>query len=174
MVNTLDKDELNSLVERVVAGERKAIARTLRWVDDAPAQGRRLAAALHPHITHTQVVGITGNPGAGKSTVVDRFVTELRADNKTVAVLAVDPSSPFSGGAILGDRIRMSQHAIDDAFQVGRNIQTERRNLDGLLFQVGAELLDRRAAGKGRQAGQQVVQGAAQAVDGAAATSRGF
>jgi len=66
------------------------------------------------------------------------------------------------------------QHAIDDAFQVGRNIQTERRNLDGLLFQVGAELLDRRAAGKGRQTGQQVVQGAAQAVDGAAATSRGF
>jgi LAO/AO transport system kinase len=106
--------DLEALVSGVVAGERRAIARTLRWIDDVPATGRRLASMLHGHRRGANVVGITGNPGAGKSTVVDAMLGELRGRGKTAAVLAVDPTSPFSGGAILGDRIRMNRHATDD------------------------------------------------------------
>jgi LAO/AO transport system kinase len=105
---------LATLVDRVVAGERGAVARCLRLVDDDPARGRAIALALHGRLKNAQVVGITGNPGAGKSTLVDGLLRVARADGRRVAVLAVDPSSPYSGGAILGDRIRMSQHASDD------------------------------------------------------------
>ncbi|MFC1611544.1 methylmalonyl Co-A mutase-associated GTPase MeaB [Myxococcota bacterium] len=108
------REALDGLVKGVVAGDRRAIARTLRLVDDVPRTGRYLASELHPHRMAAHVVGITGNPGAGKSTVVDGLIAELRERGRKVAVLAVDPSSPFSGGAILGDRIRMSRHATDD------------------------------------------------------------
>ncbi|MEE8408352.1 MAG: GTP-binding protein, partial [Myxococcota bacterium] len=114
MHHALGREEVEALAARVVAGERRALARALRWVDDVPAVGRRLAALVHPHARGTQIVGVTGNPGAGKSTVVDVMIASLRQTDKRVAVLAVDPSSPFSGGAILGDRIRMSRHALDD------------------------------------------------------------
>jgi LAO/AO transport system kinase len=122
--------DFDALVERVVAGDRRAIARTLRWVDDVPRVGRQLASKLHPHRRGTQVIGITGNPGAGKSTVVDAMLTELRRSGRTAAVLAVDPSSPFSGGAILGDRIRMNRHATDDGVYI-RSLAT-RGALGGL------------------------------------------
>ena len=110
--------ELQTLVDGVVASDRRAIARALRLVDDAPAVGRKLAAALFRHRSGARLIGITGNPGVGKSTLVDALVSALRATDKRVAVLAVDPSSPFSGGAILGDRIRMSRHAVDDAVYI--------------------------------------------------------
>jgi LAO/AO transport system kinase len=106
--------ELDELIERVARGERHAVARALRIVDDHPEVGRTLAYRLHDHRRGAEVIGLTGNPGAGKSTVADCLITLLRKAGKKVAVLAVDPSSPFSGGAILGDRIRMSQHSSDD------------------------------------------------------------
>ena len=107
--------DLTTLVDRVVAGERGAVARCLRLVDDDPARGRTIALGLHGRLKGAQVVGITGNPGAGKSTLVDGLIKVARAKGRRVAVLAVDPSSPYSGGAILGDRIRMSQHSGDDS-----------------------------------------------------------
>ncbi|MBI5507169.1 MAG: methylmalonyl Co-A mutase-associated GTPase MeaB [Deltaproteobacteria bacterium] len=121
---------LAALVDGVVAGDRRVIARALRVVDDLPAEGRRLASLLYPHRKGARLVGITGNPGAGKSTLVDGLIQALRARGSKVAVLAVDPSSPFSGGALLGDRIRMSRHAGDDGVYV-RSLAT-RGALGGL------------------------------------------
>jgi len=122
--------DLEVLVAGVVRGERRAIARALRLVDERPERGRELAHALFPHRRGAQIVGLTGNPGAGKSTVVDALIAHLRKDGKRVGVLAVDPSSPFSGGAILGDRIRMSRHTLDDGVFV-RSLAT-RGALGGL------------------------------------------
>jgi LAO/AO transport system kinase len=85
----------------------------MRLVDDAQPSAEPELRALFPHTGRAQIVGITGNPGAGKSTLVDRLIAHLRARGKTVGVLAVDPTSPFTGGAILGDRIRMQDHALD-------------------------------------------------------------
>ncbi len=104
---------VSELVAGVLAGERAAIARALRVVDDLPAASRALAGALHAQRKNAQVVGITGYPGSGKSTLCDALIQHLRATGKRVGVLAVDPSSPFSGGAILGDRIRMNRHTTD-------------------------------------------------------------
>jgi LAO/AO transport system kinase len=107
--------DVASLVDRAVGGEVRAVARLISLVEnDSPAL-REIAAALAPHTGHAQVVGLTGSPGVGKSTTTSALVTALRAEDKRVGVLAVDPSSPFSGGALLGDRIRMQDHATDDA-----------------------------------------------------------
>src|SRR5689334_6661400 len=95
--------DLQGLGERLQSGERLALARSLRLVDDAPTLGRQLAARLAPAHRRAHVLGVTGNPGAGKSTLVDGLLMALRKAGKRVAVLAVDPSSPFSGGALLGD-----------------------------------------------------------------------
>lgn len=130
MRRNFEQMDLAALAQGVVRGERLAVARALRCVDDAPAVGRRLASLLYPHRRAARVIGITGNPGAGKSTVVDALLTALRAQHLRVAVLAVDPSSPFSGGAILGDRIRMSRHHADDGVFI-RSLAT-RGSLGGL------------------------------------------
>ncbi len=104
---------MTSLAERVVAGDVRAAARLMRLIDDAQPEAEAALRELWPRTGRAQIVGITGNPGAGKSTLVDRLVALLRAQGKTVGVLAVDPTSPFTGGAILGDRIRMQDHALD-------------------------------------------------------------
>jgi len=101
------------LVEDMLAGNRLSLARLISKVENRDPDLSALMQALYPHTGKAEVWGITGPPGAGKSTLVDRMVAHLRTQGKKVAVVAVDPSSPFSGGAILGDRIRMQQHATD-------------------------------------------------------------
>ncbi|KRC64357.1 transporter [Aeromicrobium sp. Root236] len=101
------------LVERARAGEARAVARLISLVEDRSPLLREVSAALTPHTGSAHIVGITGSPGVGKSTSTSALVSALRAQGKRVGVLAVDPSSPFSGGALLGDRVRMQDHATD-------------------------------------------------------------
>jgi LAO/AO transport system kinase len=109
----VDQAAIDDLVERTRASEPRAVARLISLVENDSPQLRAVAAALAPHAGHAQVVGLTGAPGVGKSTTTSALVAALRSAGKTVAVLAVDPSSPFSGGALLGDRVRMQDHATD-------------------------------------------------------------
>ena len=106
------------LARRVRAGERRAIAAAVTELERLSPAAAPLLAALHPHLGHALVVGFTGPPGAGKSTLVNAVIRELRGAGKRVGVVAVDPSSPISGGAILGDRIRMTAALDDDGVYV--------------------------------------------------------
>jgi LAO/AO transport system kinase len=103
-----------SAIEKVIAGDVRTVARLIRDIDDKVPEVRETLKALYAHTGKAYVIGITGAPGVGKSTLVDQMVAHLRKEGKTVGVLAVDPTSPFSGGAILGDRIRMQRHSLDD------------------------------------------------------------
>jgi LAO/AO transport system kinase len=102
------------LTQLVLGGDLRSLARAATLIERQTAEGRVLITSLFPHTGRAVTVGITGPPGAGKSTLVDQLVKLLRFQGKTVGVIAVDPSSPFSGGAILGDRIRMGDHYRDD------------------------------------------------------------
>jgi len=104
---------MDERAERVLGGDLRAIARLISALEDDAPSAAPLLAALFPHTGKAQMVGITGAPGAGKSTLVDALIRHLRGQGRTIGVLAVDPSSPFGGGAILGDRIRMQDHASD-------------------------------------------------------------
>jgi LAO/AO transport system kinase len=106
-------DTALALAERVRAGDPRAVARAISLVEDESGAGAAVVQRLHAATGRAYIVGVTGPPGAGKSTLVDRLVTHLRAGNQTVGVLAVDPTIPFTGGALLGDRVRMSGHAGD-------------------------------------------------------------
>lgn len=97
----------------MLAGHRLSLARLISKVENRAADLAAIMQELYPHTGKAQVWGVTGPPGAGKSTLVDRMASHLRKQGKRVAIVAVDPSSPFSGGAILGDRIRMQQHSGD-------------------------------------------------------------
>jgi LAO/AO transport system kinase len=121
---------MTPLADRVRAGDVRAAARLMRLIDDAQPAAEETLRDLWPYTGRAQIVGITGNPGAGKSTLVDRLVSHLRSAGKTVGVLAVDPTSPFTGGAILGDRIRMQDHALDTGVFI-RSLAT-RGQLGGL------------------------------------------
>ncbi len=118
------------LTDRVLAGETRAIARALRFADDRTPGFSDLLRALWQHAGKAWVLGVTGNPGAGKSTLCDRLIEAYRAQGHKVGVVAVDPSSPYSGGAILGDRIRMSRHSTDEGVFI-RSLAT-RGHLGGL------------------------------------------
>jgi len=107
------EQEIDRIVEKTVAGDVRTVARLIRDIDDCVPGIRQILKKLYPHTGRAYVIGITGAPGVGKSTLVDQMVAYLRKQNKTVGVLAVDPTSPFSGGAILGDRIRMQRHSLD-------------------------------------------------------------
>jgi LAO/AO transport system kinase len=121
---------MSALTDRVLSGDVRAAARLMRMIDDAQPEAEAALRELWPRTGRAQIVGITGNPGAGKSTLVDRLVAHLRGQGKTVGVLAVDPTSPFTGGAILGDRIRMQDHALDPGVFI-RSLAT-RGQLGGL------------------------------------------
>ena len=103
----------DALVPAARDGDRRALARVITLVEKGGPEGRRALALAFPHTGRAHVVGITGAPGAGKSTLTDRLIRRARGEGTEVAVLAVDPSSPYTGGAILGDRIRMQEHIAD-------------------------------------------------------------
>ena len=105
--------DFGALVEGVLAGNRRALARLITRVENRVPGADAAIAALYPHTGRATLVGITGAPGTGKSTVVNALTRVFRARGQTVGIVAVDPTSPFSGGAVLGDRIRMSDHAGD-------------------------------------------------------------
>ncbi|HTZ42372.1 MAG TPA: methylmalonyl Co-A mutase-associated GTPase MeaB [Jatrophihabitans sp.] len=105
--------DLTDLVDRTVAGDARSTGRLLSLVEDASPALPELLRLLAPHTGRAQVVGITGAPGVGKSTTTSALIGALRAEGRRVGVLAVDPSSPFTGGALLGDRIRMGEHGTD-------------------------------------------------------------
>jgi LAO/AO transport system kinase len=135
-----------SLAQGVLAGDVRAIARAISVVEDGRPEARELLASLYPKAGAALVVGVTGPPGAGKSTLVDRLTTHLRGQGKSVGIVAVDPTSPFSGGAILGDRIRMQAHALDPEVFI-RSMAT-RGHLGGLAAATGHVLTVLAAAGK--------------------------
>ncbi len=118
------------LIERVAAGDRRGLARAISHVEADSTTGREVAAALYSRTGHAQTVGITGSAGAGKSTLVGALAREQRARGRTVGIVAVDPSSPFSHGAILGDRIRMQDLTADSG--VFLRSMASRGNLGGL------------------------------------------
>jgi LAO/AO transport system kinase len=114
----------------VLAGDSRAIARAMSLVEDETSAGAALIGQIYPSTGRAYLVGVTGAPGAGKSTLVDRLTAEIRAAGQTVGIIAVDPTSPFTGGAILGDRVRMVGHAQDSGVFI-RSMAT-RGHLGGL------------------------------------------
>jgi LAO/AO transport system kinase len=133
------------LVARAREGDARAVARLISLVEDASPLLREVMAGLAPHAGHAQVVGITGSPGVGKSTSTNALVGELRRAGKRVGVLAVDPSSPFSGGALLGDRVRMQDHATDRDVYI--RSMASRGHLGGLAWTTPQALRVLDAAG---------------------------
>jgi LAO/AO transport system kinase len=117
-------------VRQLLAGNRRALARTISLVEDGAAEAPAMLSALYQHTGRAHVIGVTGAPGTGKSTLVNALARAYRADGRTVGVIAVDPTSPFSGGALLGDRVRMRDLAGDPGIFI-RSMAT-RGNLGGL------------------------------------------
>ena len=105
---------MTDAAEKIVSGDIRALARAASWIEERRPEAETLLSALFPRTGRAMILGVTGAPGAGKSSLCDQMVRTLRDEGKTVGVIAVDPSSPYSGGAILGDRIRMQQHHADD------------------------------------------------------------
>ena len=121
---------IHELVRRIRAGELRALSRAISTVEDRTPESTELLKALFPYSGKAMLLGLTGSPGAGKSTLVDQVAREYRKQGKTIGIVAVDPTSPFSGGAILGDRIRMQSHYADPGIYI-RSMAT-RGSLGGL------------------------------------------
>jgi LAO/AO transport system kinase len=138
--------DLQPWVERIRAGDVRALARAISSIEDNRPEAHELLKAVFPHTGRTRVIGLTGAPGAGKSTLVDQLAREYRKQERTIGIIAVDPTSPYTGGAILGDRIRMQAHHADAGIYI-RSMAT-RGNLGGLARATtdAATVLD--AAGK--------------------------
>lgn len=136
----------DDLVTRALDGDRRAVAKLISLLESGGDGAHDAVARLFPHTGHAYTVGITGSPGAGKSTLTDRLVALIREGGEEVGVLAVDPSSPFSGGAILGDRVRMQEHATDTGVFI-RSMAT-RGHLGGLALATPQAVRVLDAAGK--------------------------
>jgi len=130
------KHDEKKLISGINSGSRVSLSRLISLVESDKSAIFRISDSLKRKDNDTYVVGITGPPGAGKSTLTNRLIQDLRKNNKSVAVLAVDPSSPFTGGAVLGDRIRMQEHALDDGVFI-RSIGS-RGDLGGLSSATSA------------------------------------
>ena len=131
--------DVESLASQIIDGSTRALARGLTWIESGGPRAEALCARLYPHTGRAQIVGLTGAPGSGKSTLARSLALVARARGRTVGVLAVDPSSPFSGGAILGDRIRMSDLALDPGVFI-RSMAT--RGALGGLSRAAADAVD--------------------------------
>jgi LAO/AO transport system kinase len=137
--------DVPALVESARAGSPRAVARLISLVEDAHPALREVMAALAPHTGNAHIIGITGSPGVGKSTSTNALVAAYRAQGKRIGVLAVDPSSPFSGGALLGDRVRMQDHALDPEVYI--RSMASRGHLGGLSWTTPQALRVLDAAG---------------------------
>ena len=135
-----------TLAERVLTGDPRAIARAISLIENESPAGAEVVRDIYPRTGRAYVIGVTGPPGAGKSTLVDRMTTELRGGGQTVGIVAVDPTSPFSGGALLGDRVRMGAHFGDEGVFI-RSMAT-RGHLGGLARATSDVALVLDAAGK--------------------------
>lgn len=111
-------ESIQTWVERIRGGEVRALARAISVIEDQRPEAAALLKALFPLSGHARVLGLTGSPGAGKSTLVDQLAREYRRQDRTVGIIAVDPTSPYTGGAILGDRIRMQSHHADPGIYI--------------------------------------------------------
>lgn len=130
--------KLNSLLERFTRQDRLALARLITLVENRSAEVSAVMERIYGRTGRATILGVTGAPGAGKSTLVNRLVAQYRAQNKLVAVLAIDPSSPFSGGAVLGDRVRMTDHYRDQGVYI-RSLST--RGHHGGLSRAAREIV---------------------------------
>lgn len=137
---------MDSIIKKICEGDVRSASRLIRDIEDKIPEAKAKIKKLYAHTGKSFIIGITGAPGAGKSTLTDALITELRKQNKTVGVLAVDPTSPFTGGAILGDRIRMQRHAEDPGVFV-RSLAT-RGALGGLSQAAGNAIHVMEAMGK--------------------------
>ncbi|ALV63240.1 putative periplasmic protein kinase ArgK and related GTPases of G3E family [Thermococcus sp. 2319x1] len=121
---------INELIERMLNGDKRATARLITLVENDEEKAREIVKKIYPYTGNAYIVGITGPPGSGKSTLVDKLIKKARDEGKIVGVIAIDPTSPFTGGALLGDRIRMQGHSTDPGVFI-RSMAT-RGSLGGL------------------------------------------
>jgi LAO/AO transport system kinase len=142
---SLDRDEVRDVVAAARLGNPRALGRLISWIENGSPALPMIMKELAPDTGHAHIVGLTGAPGVGKSTTVTGLVSALRERGERVGVLAVDPSSPFSGGALLGDRVRMQEHALDRDVYI-RSMAT-RGHLGGLTVATPQALRAFDAAG---------------------------
>ena len=142
----MNSSPTQSLIDGVLRGDVRSVARAISVVEDGRAEAATLLAGLFPRAGNAFVIGVTGPPGAGKSTLVDKLAIRFRKRGQTVGIIAVDPTSPYSGGAILGDRIRMQAHALDPGIFI-RSMAT-RGHLGGLAASTAHVITVLAASGK--------------------------
>jgi LAO/AO transport system kinase len=134
----MSEARLNSLIERFLKGDRLALARLITLVENRAAEVSAVMEKIYSRTGRAYIIGVTGAPGAGKSTLVSRLIAKYRGQGKSVSVLAIDPSSPFSGGAVLGDRVRMTDHYSDVGVYI-RSLST--RGHHGGLSRAAREIV---------------------------------